>query len=204
MSWVRARHFFLSPPEVTISCPPGLHFPNCIHLSFIITPSAVSHGHRLHVLLSLTIMPRCFLIYLICLFTHLSSLCCCPGLVRFTLFPRCLPGTLSCLLPGFSLFMFLVFPIGGFDLCLFSVIRRKNPSFAFESSPPIHTVTERTNQEKTQQDGLFLFWRSNTSTIPSRPSLEAASLPTERPPIGHLCGGPLWCSPRARAHGGQS
>ncbi len=75
LSWVRARHFFLSPPEVTSPVLPDSIPPNCIHLSLIITPSAVPHCHRLHVLLSLTIMPGCFLIYLICLFTHFSSLC---------------------------------------------------------------------------------------------------------------------------------
>ncbi|XP_016142230.1 uncharacterized protein [Sinocyclocheilus grahami] len=49
---VRALCFSLSPPEVTIALPPGLHFPDSTHLS-LFTPSAVPHCHRLYILLSL-------------------------------------------------------------------------------------------------------------------------------------------------------
>ncbi len=83
--------------------------PNCIHLSFIITPSAVPHCHRLHALLSLTIMPGCFLIYLICLFTHLSSQSLLSDVGTFYIISQMSAWTLSCLLPGFSLFMFIEF-----------------------------------------------------------------------------------------------
>ncbi len=63
MSWVRAQCSSLSPPEVTISLPPGLICLNSLHRS-LITSSAVPHHHGLYILFSLECLFSLLFIFL--------------------------------------------------------------------------------------------------------------------------------------------
>ncbi len=56
LSWVQTRRSSLSPPEITISLPPGLISLHSLHLA-LITSSAVPHFHCLYIPSSLTTLP---------------------------------------------------------------------------------------------------------------------------------------------------
>ncbi len=78
LSWVRVLQLSHSLQEVAILPSSRTHYPDSIHFSLIIKPSAVPYDHRLHVLL--THHFACLFPHLPdCLFPHLSSLCLLSG-----------------------------------------------------------------------------------------------------------------------------
>ncbi len=75
LSWVQALCFSLSPPEVTISLPPGLISLNSTHLSLITLP-AVLHHHGLFIHLTPTTLPVWIVyVYVFPLVSHAGDTC---------------------------------------------------------------------------------------------------------------------------------